>query len=91
MMKSIFDLSHRYKFPLWGSILIIVTALAVSGSLMFKAYDDLRQDLLTSSSSLGHRLAESLFQPLVEDDIWQAFEIINAPLAASNVGYSGRS
>lgn len=85
MMKSIFDLSHRYKFPLWGSILIIVTALTVSGSLMFKAYDDLRQDLLTSSSSLAHRLAENLFQPLVEDDIWQAFEIINAPLAASNV------
>lgn len=84
-MKGIFDLSFRYKIPLWGSLLIITTALAVSGSLMVRAYDDLRQDLLTSSSSLGHKLAEALFQPLMEDDIWQAFEIISAPLAASNI------
>lgn len=84
-MKGILDLSFRYKLPLWGSFLIIVTLLAVSGSLMIKAYDDMRQDLLTSSSSLGHRLAESLFQPLMENDIWQAFETINAPLAASNI------
>jgi len=84
-MKGVLDLSYRYKLPLWGSLLIIMTALVVSGSLMIKAYDDLRQDLLTSSSSLGHKLAESLFQPLMEDDIWQVFEIINAPLAASNI------
>lgn len=83
-MRSIFDLSHRYKFPLWGSILIIVTALAVSGSLMVKDYDDLRQDLLASSSSLGHNLAERVFQPLTENDIWQVFQIINAPFATSN-------
>lgn len=83
-MKKIFDLSFRYKIPLWGSLLIVITALVISGSLMVKAYDDLRQDLLNSSSSLGHKLADILFQPLMADDIWQAFKIINAPLIASN-------
>ena len=27
-MKSIFNLSFRFKLPLWGSLLIVVTALA---------------------------------------------------------------
>ena len=84
-MKSVLDLSFRYKLPLWGSLLIIMTALAVSGTLMIKAYDDLQEDLLISSSNLGQILAETLFQPLQEDDIWHAFEIINAPLNDANV------
>ena len=83
-MKSILDLSHRYKFPLWGSILIILTALAVSGSLMVKDYDDLRQDLLASSSTLAHQLSQNVFQPLTENDLWNVYQIINAPLTTSN-------
>ncbi len=31
-MKRLFDLSFRFKLPLWGSVLIVVTALAVSSS-----------------------------------------------------------
>ncbi len=79
-MNSLFDLSFRFKLPLWGSVLIIVTALAVSGALMFRAYEDLREDLLISSKSLGRSLAKSLFRSLLHDDVWRAFEIVRAPL-----------
>lgn len=79
-MKRLFDLSFRLKLPLWGSVLIVVTALAVSGALMFRAYEDLKQDLLISSKSLGRTLAKSLFRPLLHDDVWRAFEIVQAPL-----------
>lgn len=84
-MKSVLDLSFRYKLPLWGGVLIVITTLLVSGSLMLRAYEDLRVDLLVSSANLSHRLAEVLFLPLLEDDVWRAFEIINAPLVDSNI------
>ncbi len=79
-MKSFFNLSFRFKLPLWGSFLIFTTALAVSGALMFRAYDDLKEDLLISSKSLGRTLAKSLFRPLLHDDIWRAFELVRAPI-----------
>jgi two-component system NtrC family sensor kinase len=84
-MKSVLDLSLRYKLPLWGSILIVTTTLVVSGSLMLRAYEDVRADLLASSTNLSYRLAEILFVPLQEDDVWRAFEIINSPLVDSNI------
>lgn len=79
-MRSFFNLSFRFKLPLWGSFLIVATALAVSGALMFRAYDDLREDLLISSKSLGRTLAKSLFRPLLHDDVWRAFELVRAPI-----------
>jgi len=83
-MKRFFDLSLRYKIPIWGSFLIIVTTLMVSLSLVYKAYDDLREGLLASSGSLAHRLAEDVFHPMMEDDLWRSFQIINAPLVSSH-------
>ncbi|MDD5029365.1 MAG: HAMP domain-containing sensor histidine kinase [Rhodoferax sp.] len=84
MLQRFFDLSLRYKIPIWGSFLIVVTTLLVSLSLVYKAYDDLRENLLAGSASLAHRLADDLFHPLMEDDLWRAFGIINAPLVASD-------
>lgn len=84
-MKSVLDLSFRYKLPLWGSILIVTTTLIVAGSLMLRTYDDLNADLLASSTSLSRKLADALFLPLLEDDVWRAFEIINAPLVDSTI------
>lgn len=81
-MRSILNISFRYKIPLWGSLLIVVTALAVSASLMGRAYDDVRQDLLVSSAGLAQTLAVTLFPAMLNDDVWRAFEIINAPLKA---------
>jgi signal transduction histidine kinase len=78
-MKGLFDLSFRYKIPLWSSVLIIATALVVSGSLMRHAYNDLKQDLFISADSLGRTLAKTLFPAILHDDIWRAFETVNAP------------
>lgn len=77
---GIFDFSLRHKIPLWGSLLIVGTTLAISAALMFRTYEDLRLDLRTSSESLGHTLAKTIFPTLLHDDLWRAFEIINAPL-----------
>lgn len=79
-MRRLFNLSFRYKVPLWGSALIIVAALTVSAALMIQAYDDLRSDLLTSSASLARTLAKNLFPVMLNDEVWRAYEIIRAPL-----------
>ncbi|MBS4096379.1 MAG: HAMP domain-containing histidine kinase [Sulfuricella sp.] len=79
-MNFFLNLSFRYKVPLWGSVLIVVTALAVSASLMMESYDELKEDLLIDSKILGRSLATNLFPALLHDDIWHAFEIVSAPI-----------
>lgn len=75
----IFDLSLRHKIPLWGSALILVAALTIAIAFMFRAYDDLKRDLFATSAGLGQTMAQTLFTPLLHDDVWRAFEIIQAP------------
>lgn len=75
----LFDLSLRHKIPLWGSALIVASAVAVSAALILRAYDDLKHDLVISSESLGYTLAKTLFTTLHHDDIWRAYELIRAP------------
>jgi two-component system NtrC family sensor kinase len=73
-----FSLSLRYKLPLWGGGLILLSVLAVSAALMFKAYQDLKEDVRISAEGLGGILTKTLFAPLLHDDVWRAFEQVNA-------------
>lgn len=77
---NLLNLSFRYKIPIWGSLLIVTTALAVSTTLIVQSYDDLRNDLVSSSANLGRTLAKTLFQAMIQEEVWRAFEIIRAPL-----------
>ncbi|MBU1690344.1 MAG: HAMP domain-containing histidine kinase [Gammaproteobacteria bacterium] len=79
-MKFILDLSYRYKLPLWGGMLIIITALAVSGTLISHAYDELKEDLLHDSETMGYSLKTNLFPAMLHDDVWRAYEIISVPI-----------
>lgn len=81
-MRRLRDLSFNYKIPLRGVVLALVTALIVTASLLYREYDDLRQDLVTTSGHLARVLANTLVTPLVHDDVWRAYEIINSPFAA---------
>ncbi|HFQ15332.1 MAG TPA: HAMP domain-containing histidine kinase [Rhodobacteraceae bacterium] len=84
MIRRIFDLSLRHKIPLWGAGLILFSTLLVSSVMMLRAYDDLKQALVTSSKGLGRTLAKTLTPPLLRDDVWRAFEIVRAPFAGQN-------
>lgn len=83
-MPRFFDLSLRHKIPLWGSGLIIAATLVVSLGLMYRAYEDLKHDVIVSSTGLGRTLAKTLFPALLHDDLWRAIEIINAPMQAES-------
>jgi signal transduction histidine kinase len=78
-----FNLSLRYKLPLWGGLLIVVTALTLSLSFMGQAYDDLKQDVLRSSEDLGLTMSRVLFPLMLHDDVWRSFEMVSLPFQDS--------
>lgn len=79
-MKSFFDLSFRHKIPVWGSLLIIVTALAVSAAFVSEAYDEIQTDLLLDAEALGQSLTTDLYPAMLHEDTWRTFEVIRAPI-----------
>lgn len=81
----LFDLSLRFKLPLWGGGLIIATALTLSSSYVMQAWDNLNRDLLQNAEDIGRATAHALFPVMLHDDVWDAFEIVSLPFAA-NVG-----
>jgi signal transduction histidine kinase len=82
------DLSLRYKIPLRGTVLVLITAILVTGSLIFREYDELKQDLLANARSLGRVLATTLVTPIAHDDAWRAYEIINSPFQPGTPEYA---
>ena len=85
-MIRVFNLSLRYKIPIWGGLLILVSVLAVSAALLIKAHGDLRQDVRISAEGLGHALGKTLFPALLHDNVWLAFEQIDAAFAGHRTG-----
>lgn len=86
-LRTFFNLSYRYKIPLWGSFLIIATACIISATLLFRAYADLKADLLRNAASQGNTLAISLFKAVLHDDVWRAYEIVNSPFHGATPEY----
>jgi len=75
------NLSFRYKIPLRGTLLVLVTAVVLTGANITREYDQLRTDLFDNADRLGHVLAMTLIAPMQHDDLWRAYEIINMPFA----------
>jgi two-component system NtrC family sensor kinase len=73
------DLSYRFKIPFSVSVVILVTALIVSGVLIVCSYQYLRQDLVTGAESLGKTLSRALLPVMLHDELWQAYEIVITP------------
>jgi signal transduction histidine kinase len=78
-MLRLRDLSLRYKIPLRGTVLVLVTAVIVTGSLILREYSELKRDLLANATSLGRVLSTTLVTPIAHDDAWRAYEIISSP------------
>lgn len=73
------DLSLAYKTPLRISLLVIITAVLVTAALVARERDELRRDLIGHSENVARVLTKTLIEPMVHDDAWRAFEIINTP------------
>lgn len=78
----LFDLSLRFKLPLWGGGLIIATALALSASYAAQSWENLNRDLLQNAEDIGRTTAHALFPVMLHDDVWDAFEVVSLPFTA---------
>ena len=78
-MRFLLNLSFRYKVPLWGSLLIVATAMIISSTLLLRSYGELKRDLLRDAATQGRTMAATLFSAILHDQVWRAYEIIKAP------------
>lgn len=88
-LKRLFDLSLRHKLPLWGSLLIICTALAVAAGHLYQAMGDVEDTMLDQSESLGWSMQAPLLIALMRNDKEAAYALIQNTLSpqASRQGF----
>jgi len=79
---GLFDLSLRHKLPLWGGLLIVATAVAITGSNLVLTHASIKKNMLVRSEILGRSLVRTLYSAIAQDDVWRAYEIINFPISA---------
>ncbi|MEK7439044.1 MAG: HAMP domain-containing sensor histidine kinase [Pseudomonadota bacterium] len=78
-MRFLLNLSFRYKVPLLGSLLIVGTAMIISGTLLLRSYGELKSDLLRNATTQGRTMTATLFSAILHDQVWRAYEIVKAP------------
>ena len=72
------DLSLRWKIPLRVMGAVLGTAISVTAALIVWEYDEMRLNLEGHAKSLGRVLANTLVAPVLHDDIWRAYEILQS-------------
>lgn len=82
-MTRLKDLSLKYKVPLRVAVLVIVTAAVLTSTLIYRSIDQLRNNLIDSADKMGRVIANTLVEPMLHDDVWRSFEIINTPFRVS--------
>ena len=73
------NISLRYKIPLRVTVLVIVTAFVLASTLVYRSINDLRNNLIANAYQMGGVISDTLVNPMLHDDIWRTFEIINTP------------
>lgn len=72
------NLSLRWKIPLRVMAAVLGTAVAVTAALVAREYEEMRQNLEGHAKSLARVLANTLVAPVLHDDIWRAYEILQS-------------
>ena len=80
------DLSYRHKIPLWGGLLVVMTAFAVSAVLMVQTYEEMEDDLVIDTATLAEALAPEVFAAMVNGNIWRAYDVVSTPLDRKRSG-----
>lgn len=73
------DISLNYKIPLRVAALVVITASILTSVLVYRSIGDFREIMADNAGSIASVMADNLVQPILHDDVWRAFEIINTP------------
>lgn len=78
-MMHLKNISLKYKIPLRVTALVIVTAFVLTSTLVYRGIEDLRNNLIANADRMGRVIADTVVEPMLHDDVWRSFEIINTP------------
>lgn len=78
-MMRLNNISLKYKIPLRVTALVIVTAFVLTSTLVYRGIEDLRNNLIANADRMGRVIADTVVEPMLHDDVWRSFEIINTP------------
>ncbi|MBI5891569.1 MAG: HAMP domain-containing histidine kinase [Nitrosomonadales bacterium] len=78
-MLHLKDISLWYKIPLRVAALVIVTAGVLASVLVYRSISDLHDNLTANATRVGRLVADTLVEPILHDDVWRAFEVVNLP------------
>ena len=78
-MMHLKNVSLKYKIPLRVTVLVIVTAFVLASTLVYRGIEDLRSNLIANADRMGRVIADTVVEPMLHDDVWRSFEIINTP------------
>jgi two-component system, NtrC family, sensor kinase len=78
------NLSYRVKVPLALTAVILLTEIVLTAALLTRAFSDAKRDLRASANSLAKTLALTVREPLVKDELWRAYNIVQAPAATKD-------
>ncbi|MBU0621821.1 MAG: HAMP domain-containing histidine kinase [Gammaproteobacteria bacterium] len=90
-MLHLKDVSLDYKIPLRVTALVIVTASVLASVLVYRSTEDLRQNLIASATRVGGLVADTLIEPILHDDVWRAFEVVNLPFRSPSLQATDQS
>ena len=82
-MLHLKDISLWYKIPLRVAVLVIVTASVLASVLVYRSISDLRDNLTANATRIGRVVADTLVEPILHDDVWRAFEVVNIPFRSA--------
>lgn len=74
---NLFDLSLRHKLPIWGGLLIVVTAVVVTGSNLVQTRENIKKNMIIRSEIIARSLVRTLYPAIAQDDVWRTYEIIS--------------
>lgn len=76
------NISLRYKIPLRVTALVIVTAFVLASTMVYRDINELRNHTVAHAFRMGGAMSDTVVVPMLHDDVWRTFEIINTPFRA---------
>jgi signal transduction histidine kinase len=84
-MMHLKNISLKYKIPLRIAALVAVTAFVLASTLAYRGIDELHGNLIDNADKMGRVIANTLVEPMLHDDVWRSFEIINKPFHVQDI------
>ncbi len=83
MIPLLDDFSYRIKVPISLTLAILISGVVITGVLIARGAEDLRDELYDNAQDVGGVLVNTLVPTMRHDDLWQAYQILNGAGAAS--------